>query len=51
MTIAMEPVVVHKHKPCGHSCRCASPIKGGCPVCSRNRQRAEFWALVARASK
>lgn len=46
-----EPVTVHHHKPCGHACRCASPIKGGCQKCARDRQRAEFWALVARASQ
>ncbi len=43
MTIVMEPVVVHKHKPCGHVCRCSSP-KGGCPVCSTARHRAAPFA-------
>jgi hypothetical protein len=37
MTIVMEPVVIHVHKPCGHRCRCNS-AKGSCAVCARNRQ-------------
>ena len=44
MTIRMEPVVRHTHKPCGHFCRCFASIKGSCPVCARNRHRAAPFA-------
>jgi len=47
MTIRMEPVVIHKHKPCGHSCRCFAPVRGGCPVCARNRHRAAPFANLS----